>query len=103
MDRPKHHSIDHLKERGVEKRSGRHSILRSRERSVLDRTIVDSVSRATLGRPLGDGEERIWAFPRCHLGQKLETRQHSKIEGCLEPVAGVGKAQSVVCWARCPE
>ena len=32
MDRPEHHSTDRLKERGVEKGSGRHSILRGRER-----------------------------------------------------------------------
>ena len=34
MDRPEHHSIDRLKERGVEKGSGRHSTLQGRERSV---------------------------------------------------------------------
>ena len=35
MDRPEHHSTDRLKERGVEKGSGRHSTLQGRERSVF--------------------------------------------------------------------
>ena len=35
MDRPEHHSNDRLKERGVEKGSGRHSTLPGRERSVF--------------------------------------------------------------------
>ena len=36
MDKPEHHSIDRLKERGVEKGSGRHSTLQGRERSVFN-------------------------------------------------------------------
>ena len=36
MDRPEHHSIDHLKERGVEKGNGRHSTLQGREQSVFN-------------------------------------------------------------------
>ena len=36
MDSPEHHSIDHPKERGVEKGSSRHSTLRGRERSVFN-------------------------------------------------------------------
>ena len=31
MDRPEHHSIDHLKDRGAEEGSGMHSTLRGRE------------------------------------------------------------------------
>ena len=57
-DRPEHHSIDRLK-----KGSGRHSTLQGRERSVFNHTNTGTVSRATLGRLLRDGEERIWAFP----------------------------------------
>ena len=34
MNRPEHHSIDRLKERGVEKRSGRYSTLQGRERFI---------------------------------------------------------------------
>ena len=50
--RPVHHSTDRLKERGVEKGSGRHSTLRGRKRSVLNKTNIGTVSRATLGRQL---------------------------------------------------
>ena len=62
-DKPEHHSIDRLKERGVEKRSGRHSTLQGRERSVFNQTNIGTVSRTTLGRLLRDGAERVWAFP----------------------------------------
>ena len=63
MDKPEHHSIDRLKERGVEKGSGRHSTLQGRERSVFNQANIGTVSRATLGRLLRDGAERVWAFP----------------------------------------
>ena len=63
MDRPEHHSTDRLKERGVEKGSGRHSTLQGRERSVFNQANIDTVSKATLGRLLRDGAERVWAFP----------------------------------------
>ena len=62
-DKPEHHSIDRLKERGVEKGSGRHSTLQGREPSVFNQTNIGTVSRATLGRLLRDGAERVWAFP----------------------------------------
>ena len=62
-DKPEHHSIDRLKERGVEKGSGPHSTLQGRERSVFNQTNIGTVSRATLGRLLRDGAERVWAFP----------------------------------------
>ena len=62
-DKPEHHSIDRLKERGVEKGSSRHSTLQGRERSVFNQTNIGTVSRATLGRLLRDGAERVWAFP----------------------------------------
>ena len=62
-EKPEHHSIDRLKERGVEKGSGRHSTLQGRERSVFNQTNIGTVSRATLGRLLRDGAERVWAFP----------------------------------------
>ena len=61
-DKPEHHSIDHLKERVVEKESGRHSILQGRERSVFNQTNISTVSKATIGRLLRDGAERVWAF-----------------------------------------
>ena len=62
-DKPEHHSIDRLKERGVEKGSGRHSTLQGRERPVFNQTNIGTVSRATLGRLLRDGAERVRAFP----------------------------------------
>ena len=37
-DRPEHHSINRLKERRVERRSGRHSALQSREQTVFNQT-----------------------------------------------------------------
>ena len=40
--------IDRLKERGVEKGSGRHSTLQGRERSVFNQTNIGSVSRAAV-------------------------------------------------------
>ena len=61
-DRPQHHSICHLKERRVEKGSGRHSTLQGRERSMFNQTNIGAVSRATLGRLLRDGAEHVWAF-----------------------------------------
>ena len=79
MDSPEHHSLDLLKERRVEEKIGRRSILRGREQSVLkkkkkkkkktkkkakqNKKNFGGVSRATLGRPLRDGAERVRAFP----------------------------------------
>ena len=63
MDRLEHHSINRLKERGVERGNGRHSTLQGRERSVFNLATIGAVSRATLGRLLGDGAERVWALP----------------------------------------
>ena len=54
MDRPEYHSTDRLKERGAEKGSGRHFILRGRERSVLSRQTL-ALFR---GQPWGDKWER---------------------------------------------
>ena len=51
IDWAQHHNIDHLKERGVEKRP------------VIIQTDIGNVSRATLGRLLRDGVEHVWAFP----------------------------------------
>ena len=63
MDRPEHHSTDGLKERGVEKGSGRHSTLQGRQRSVFNQTTIGTVWKAALGRLLRDDDERVWAFP----------------------------------------
>ena len=66
-DKPEHHSIDRLKEREVEKGSGRHSILQGQERSVFKQTNIGTVSMATLERLLRDGAERVWAFPSARM------------------------------------
>ena len=72
-DRPEHHSIVRLKERGVEKGSGRHSTLQCREISVFNQSNIDTVSRATLGRLLRDGASAYGPFRalRCHFELKL--------------------------------
>ena len=62
-DKPEHHSIDRLKERGVEKGSDRHSTLQGRERSVFNQANVGTLSREALGRLLRDGAKCVWAFP----------------------------------------
>ena len=66
-DRPEHDSINRLKERGVEKGSGRRFTLQGREQSVFNQANIGSVSRATLGRLLSDGAERVRAFPRAAM------------------------------------
>jgi hypothetical protein len=58
-----HHTIDRLEERGVERGSAQRSSLRGRERAIVNQTNIGTVSRATLGKLLRDGVERIWAFP----------------------------------------
>ena len=58
-----HHTIDRLEERGVERRSARRSFLKGREKATVNQTNIGTVSKATLGKLLRDGAERIWAFP----------------------------------------
>ena len=77
-DKPEHHSIDRLKERGVEKGSGRHSTLQGRKRSVFNQTNIGTVSRATLGRLLRDGAERVWAFPSATMPSWAETETETE-------------------------
>ena len=78
MDTLEHHSIDRLKERGVEKGSGRHSTLQGRERFVFNQTNIGTVSRVTLGRLLRDGVEHVWAFPRATMPSWAETETEVK-------------------------
>ena len=80
MDRPQHHSTDLLKERGVEKGSGRHSTLQGRERSVFSQTNIDTVSRAILGRMLRDGVQRLWAFPSATMPSGAENETETEAE-----------------------
>ena len=56
-----HHTIDRLEERGVERESARRSSLKEREKAIINQTNIETVSKATLGKLLRDGVERIWA------------------------------------------
>ena len=59
-----HHTPDRLEERGVERGSARRSCLKGRERAIVNQTNNGTVSKATSGKLLRDGVERIlWAFP----------------------------------------
>ena len=73
MDRPKHHSIDRLVERGVEKGSGRHSTLQCLERPVFDQANIGTASMATLGRLLRDGVECVWALTSATMPSLADT------------------------------
>ena len=76
--KPEHHSIDRLKERGVEKGSGRHSTLQGRQRPVFNQANIGTISRATLGRLLRDGAERLWAFPSAMMPSRAETETETQ-------------------------
>ena len=58
-----HHTICCLEERGMERGSARRSSLKGRERAIVSQTNIGTVSKATLGKLLRDGVQRIWAFP----------------------------------------
>ena len=57
------HTIGRLEEGGVERGSARRSYLKGRERAIVSQTNTGTVSKATLGKLLRDGVERIGAFP----------------------------------------
>ena len=57
-----HHTIHRLEERGVERGSARRSSLKGRERAIVSQTNIGTVSKATLGKLLSNGVERIWGF-----------------------------------------
>ena len=63
MDRPKRLGIDRLKERGVEKGSGRQSTRRGLQPAVFNQTNIGPVSKATLGTLPREGAERERTFP----------------------------------------
>ena len=92
-DKPEHHSIDRLKERGVEKGSGRHSTLQGRERSVFNQTNTGTVSRATLGGLLRDRTERVWAFLSATMPSWAETETVPKPPEVISPVLFVTSVQ----------
>ena len=90
-------STDRLKERGVEKGSGRHSTLQGRERSVFNQTDIGTVSRATLGRLLRDGAERVWAFPSATMPSWAETETETGIRRGNEDSCGSENGKS---WGK---
>ena len=47
----------------MERGSARRSSLKGRERAIVSQTNTETVSKATLGKLLRDGVERVWAFP----------------------------------------
>ena len=57
-----HHTIDRLEDRGVKRGSARRSSLKGRERAIVSQTNIGTVSKATLGKLLSNGVERIWGF-----------------------------------------
>ena len=63
--RPENSSSDRVKEREVEKESGRRATLRSRERLVYNQT--GSVLTVTPRGPLRNGAERVWPFPSAKM------------------------------------
>ena len=66
------HTIDRLEERGVERGSARRSSLKGRERAIVSRTNIETVSKATLGKLLRDGVERI---PKSHIKRVTDSQQ----------------------------
>ena len=95
LDRPEHHSTDPLKERVVEKGSGRYPTLRGRERCVFHQTISNfgTVPRTTLGALLSDWRAvyRSFLALRCHLEQLL------LFVGCLMYQEHASVSQGRIC------
>ena len=59
-----HHTIDRLKERGVERGRAGQASLKGREKAVLSQTNTGTVSEATLKKRIFRNRvECIWAFP----------------------------------------
>ena len=54
-----HHTIDSLEERGVKRESASRSSSKGRERAIVNQRNNGTVSKATLGKLLGDGVESI--------------------------------------------
>ena len=71
MDRPEHHGIDRLKERGVEKGSDRHSTLRGRERSVFNQANIGTASGR--GGEGGGGPTERRGGARMDLSERYDT------------------------------
>ena len=57
-----HHTVNHLEERGAERRNARYSSLKGWEIAIVSQTNIGTISKAMLGKLQRDGVERIWAF-----------------------------------------
>ena len=64
---PQQHGTARLNDRRLEKGSGQHSTLRSRELPVFNQTDICAASKATLGTLLRDWAECVRAFPSTTL------------------------------------
>ena len=72
-----HHTIDLLEERGVERGSARRPSFKGRERAIVNQMNIGTVSKATLGKLLIDGVERIWAFPSAEMPSWTELNMYN--------------------------
>ena len=81
MDRPNYHSTDRLMERRTEKGSGRHSNLQGQEQSWVQPDEHFTVLRATLGRLLRGGAERICVFLSPTMPSRTETETETETTG----------------------
>ena len=68
----RHDAIDRLDKRGVERGSARRSCLKGRVRVIVSQTNIGTVSKATSGKPLRNGVERILAFPSAKIPSRTE-------------------------------
>ena len=58
-----HYTIDCLEERGVERGIAGRSSSKGRENAIVNQMNIGTVSKATFGKHLRNGMERIWDFP----------------------------------------
>ena len=56
----RHHTIDRLEERGLERGSVRRSSLKGRETAIVSQTNIGTVSKAMFGKFLRDRMELVW-------------------------------------------
>ena len=64
-----HHTIDLLEERDVERGSARRSSLKGRERAIVSKTNIGTISKATLGKLL---RER-WGGAHIGFSERIDT------------------------------
>ena len=94
-----HHTIDLLEERGVERESAQRSSLKGGERAIVSQTNIGTTSKASLGKLLRDGVERIWAFPRAEIPSWTEMNLNWK--GWRSYLPRVWQASDFEVYAPC--